>query len=329
MGKTSDQLREEIAAKRDDAAGKIDLIEAKVQDLPSLAKDSVKETVDQQLAQARGIVQDKVGQVKQQIDVPTQVSERPLAALGVAFAGGYLIGKALGGDRNGGTGRGYRADWQQAHSQQSGHMGGGHLGASNAMGMGMGIAGGYAAGQQHAASTPSGSGAWSGLTAQERAEWERQAGRPGGGVMDALRNAARSAGLDDTLASLTGALVTTLTDQFHRTLRETFPEFARHLDEQGGLGQGRGVSSTTGMGMGMGSGSMDGPGRMGGADTAYGPDRQQFSRDFGAAAEGARTYGPGQSESQSWKQGYAGGASIGAVPGDSASAGDANRGANI
>ena len=103
MGQTADQLREEIAAKRDDAAAKIDQIEARVQDLPNLAKETVrgtvdasiqqaKDTVDQSLTQAREVVVDKVGTMKQQADLTTKIDERPLAALGIAFAGGYLLG---------------------------------------------------------------------------------------------------------------------------------------------------------------------------------------------------------------------------------------------
>ena len=201
MGQTADQLRQEIEHKREDAAAKIDRIEAKVQDLPNLAKDTVMSTVDQSLNQARTTVEEKVGQMKEQADVRGQIDQRPLAALGVAFAGGYLLGKIFGGDKqSGGSGYSYQTDWSQAHSTGSSQH------ASS-----MGISSG---GQSHAGSQGS--------------------GQPNA-VVAALKKAAHDAGLDNTLSALSGALVATLTDQFNRTIRETFPEFAQHLEQQGGL----------------------------------------------------------------------------------------------
>jgi ElaB/YqjD/DUF883 family membrane-anchored ribosome-binding protein len=213
MGKTSDQLREEIAAKREDAADKIDQIEAKVQELPNLAKESVMETVDTSIAQAREKVTDTVTQVKQQIDVPGQVVERPLAAVGVAFAGGYLLGKLLGGG-NGSQGR-YRTDWDQAHS---------YSGRQEAAMRANLASGGYTGGQYGSAA-----GVSSGSYGHERQG-------SGEGIAGTLKNAARSAGLEETLSGVGTALIATLTEQFHRTLRDTFPEFAQQLEQQGALG---------------------------------------------------------------------------------------------
>jgi len=222
MGKTSDQIREEIAAKRDDAAHKIDRIEAKVQELPTLAKESVMETVDTSVAQAREKVQETVMQVKTKIDVPGQVTERPLATLGVAFVGGYLIGKLLGGDRHDSHGR-YRTDWEQAQNRTQR--------SSSSSSEQMGITGGYTGGQY-------------GSSSSDSQHIYRQSSGSGEGLKGTLRNAARSAGLEDTLSTLGTALVATLTDQFHRTLRETFPEFAQHIEEQGGLGSKSGSSGS-------------------------------------------------------------------------------------
>ncbi|HEX5500044.1 MAG TPA: hypothetical protein VFX03_12490, partial [Thermomicrobiales bacterium] len=103
MGQTADQLREEIAAKREDAAAKIDRIEAKVQQIPQIAR----ETVDASMLQARASVGEQVNQMAQKFDLRQQVQERPLLALGAAMAGGWLLGKLT--EDNGETNRrGYR-----------------------------------------------------------------------------------------------------------------------------------------------------------------------------------------------------------------------------
>lgn len=243
MGQTADQLRQEIAGKRDDAAAKIDQIEAKVQDLPSLAKETVRGTVDQQinqvresvdaqLNQARETVVQKVGEMKQQTDFRGQIDQRPLAALGVAFAGGYLLSKLIGGDKSSHGGGGhYQSDWSQAHSASGGSASPGSAYEASRMGIsGQGSAS-HAGGQ--APSQPN-------------------------AVVSALKQAAHEAGLDNTLSALSGALVATLTDQFYRTIRETFPDFAQHLEQQGGLGgsqAGGGSRSDSGMGAAFGSSS--------------------------------------------------------------------------
>ncbi len=360
MGQTADQLRQEIASKRDDAAAKIDQIEARVQDFPNLAKETVrgsvdasiqqaKDTVDQSLTQAREVVVDKVGTMKQQADLTTKIGERPLAALGIAFAGGYLLGKVFGGDdkhsshygdgRKQGT---YRTDWSQAHSASShGDHDKSGMAAGAAMGAGMGLASGAAL-HSSGGSTP-GYGSQQGQGA-------------GGGIMGALKQAAQQAGLDDTLSSLSGALVATLTDQFNKTVEETFPDFARHLKEQGGLGargsRQAGGSRQSGGDMGSG-GSMGSGGGVGGYSTGSGSSREGLagsgasgigmgagnqhdgsgsgsgSRDtFGqddTSSDNARTFGArGEGSGEDWKGPFASGASgasVSEMPGDAASAG--------
>ncbi|MDP9363699.1 MAG: hypothetical protein M3Q10_05645, partial [Chloroflexota bacterium] len=96
MGQTADQLRQEIEQKRGDAASKIDQIESRVQDtvgtvqeLPQMAKETVSDTVDQ----VKTSVQNSV----QNIDLSGQIQQRPLAALGAALAGGFLLGGVMGG----------------------------------------------------------------------------------------------------------------------------------------------------------------------------------------------------------------------------------------
>jgi ElaB/YqjD/DUF883 family membrane-anchored ribosome-binding protein len=254
---------------RDDAAAKIHRIEEKVQDLPNIARDTVdatvqqaKDTVDESLHQARAAVGETVSQMKSQMDLPTKIEERPLAAIGIAFAGGYLLGKLFGGGheehRHGAT---YRTDWSQAHSRS---------GEGNRMGMGMGMGMGIAA-------QPSGPGAPYGVSpdqgfAQGMTEQGREPEQENG-MVAAIKHAAASSGLDDTLSQLTSALVATLTDQFHKTLEETFPDFAEHLREQGGMGESNRAGASGGGSAGFGnrgSGSMGDSGAMGGSGSMSG-----------------------------------------------------------
>lgn len=174
MGQTADQLRQEIEAKREDAASKIDQIEARVTDTAQMARDTVTGTVDQ----VKGTVTDTVDQVKQSvqnIDVRKLAEERPLAALGAALAGGFVLGGLL---RGGGGGQG-------GHPNQ-----------------------------------------YPGL-------------QTGG-----LRGVAKSSGLDDTIAALSGTLMGMLAERVRSTVEQNFPEFhqrmQQHTEQQatrGGQGQ--------------------------------------------------------------------------------------------
>lgn len=298
MGQTADQIRQAIAGKRDDAAAKIDEIEARVQDLPNLAKETVRGTVDASLQQARASVEETVGQMKQQMDLRAQIEQRPLAALGIAFAGGYLLGKLIGdgGAEDGAGGRDrYRTDWSQAHSM-GGQQHAGEQGGGAGMSVAAGAAGGYAAAPGQA--------------------------RGQGGLMAVLRRAAHDAGLDDTLSALSGALVATLTDQFHRTIRETFPDFAQHLEQQGGLGSrsgsGSGRSSGTGSSVGssmsgMGGGSST-SGSSGGAAGGFGSSGGIGGAGGGIGAAGGSgqgsgtAYGQGEAQSAGMARSFGSGA---------------------
>ena len=86
MGQSADQLREEIAAKREDAAQKIDAIQAQVEGTVQQVQETVQDTVEQ---------------VKQSFDVRHQIEQRPLLALGAALLAGFAFGSITGGGGDG------------------------------------------------------------------------------------------------------------------------------------------------------------------------------------------------------------------------------------
>ena len=97
MGQSTDQIRQEIDQKRDDAAGKIDQLQSQVQDTADTMRSNVQDTAEQVRDQVKGTVEDTIETVKQNADVRKMIEDRPLLALGVAFAGGYMIGSMTGG----------------------------------------------------------------------------------------------------------------------------------------------------------------------------------------------------------------------------------------
>ena len=115
MGQTADQLRQEIDAKREGAGQKIGAIEAKVEGTVQHVKDTVDDTVES----AKGTVDETVQKMKESVDLVKQIEDRPLVALGVALAGGYLLGK-LSGDDDGDQ----RPNGQSGGARPSGNAGG-------------------------------------------------------------------------------------------------------------------------------------------------------------------------------------------------------------
>jgi hypothetical protein len=153
MGKTGDQLRQELDQTREDASQKIDEIQDRVEDATQKVKDT--------------------------FDVKAQIAERPLVAAGVAVAGGFLLGSVMGGDH------------QNQHGEKS------HQTSQN---------------QQLYPS---------------RQSQESQ----GGGVMGAVHNAAKSAGLDDTLNAMAASVVGALTDQLKNMASEAIPGFSEKFQQ--------------------------------------------------------------------------------------------------
>lgn len=94
MGETTDQLRQQVDQKREDASQKIDQIEQQVMNKAQDIETKVSDTAQQ---------------VKAQMDWRHQVEERPLVAVGAALVGGILLGGIVG-----------KGDHRQSTQQQAG-----------------------------------------------------------------------------------------------------------------------------------------------------------------------------------------------------------------
>ena len=101
MGKSSDQLREEIDRQRDDAGAKIDNLQQQVESQIEGTREQVVDTAEQVRDEATAMVTDSVDAMKQNIenlDIERHVQERPLASVGAALLGGFILGAVLGGN---------------------------------------------------------------------------------------------------------------------------------------------------------------------------------------------------------------------------------------
>jgi ElaB/YqjD/DUF883 family membrane-anchored ribosome-binding protein len=101
MGKSSDQLREEIDQQREDAGARIDHLQQQVEDTIEGTREQVVDTAEQVRDDAKAMVTDTVDSVKQSVenlDIERYVQERPLMSVGAALVGGFILGGLLGGD---------------------------------------------------------------------------------------------------------------------------------------------------------------------------------------------------------------------------------------
>jgi ElaB/YqjD/DUF883 family membrane-anchored ribosome-binding protein len=181
MGEGTDQLRQEIDQKRDDAAQKIDQIEQQVMQTAQQMEQKVTNTAQQiesKVMDTRQQIEDKVMDTKQQIedkvtdtvqqvrekfDWRGQVEERPLVAVGVAMLGGAILGGVLkDGDD---------------HAREASHQ--------------------------------------MGISSQKRS-----------GVGNAIRNAAKDSGLEDTIQKFAHAAFSNLGNQVRDVTERSFPGIA-------------------------------------------------------------------------------------------------------
>jgi ElaB/YqjD/DUF883 family membrane-anchored ribosome-binding protein len=128
MGESTDQIRQEIDRKRDDAAGKIDQLQHQVQDTADQMRANVQDTTGQVIDQVKTGVDDTIESVKQNIDLRQQIEERPLLALGAALVGGFLLGGMTGGRNHHGGSSGFTQSYQPASGQHTAHHDGAHGG---------------------------------------------------------------------------------------------------------------------------------------------------------------------------------------------------------
>jgi len=97
MGQSSDQIREEIDARRGDAADKIDRLQDQVQATADDLRHQARNTMEDAREQVSDTVEDTIETVKENLDFRDQVEQRPLVSLGVALIGGFVLGGMLGG----------------------------------------------------------------------------------------------------------------------------------------------------------------------------------------------------------------------------------------
>ena len=101
MGKSSDEIRQEIDRQRADAGQKINQLEQQVQGQAEHAKEQVMDTAEQLRGEAKALVTDTVDTVKESFNLHDQVQERPLVMAGAALVGGFLLGSMMSGDGGG------------------------------------------------------------------------------------------------------------------------------------------------------------------------------------------------------------------------------------
>jgi len=141
--------------------------------------------------QVRGQVDQVRDQVKQTFNWRNQVDERPLAALGAAFIGGVVLSNVLGGDDDDDR----RQQYRRQHRSDRGRY------SFNTVQYG------------EQGSSPSVAPGMAGL-----------------GVMGAVRKAAKTSGLEDTLNNMTTSFMSTLAERAKEVADRNFPGMADKLD---------------------------------------------------------------------------------------------------
>jgi len=126
MGQSSDQIRQEIDQRRGSAADKIDQLQSQVQGTADQMRGQVQGTVEQVTDQVKDTVDHTIETVKQNMDLKQQIQERPLVALGVALAGGFLFGGLMGdaGQHHSGSQHQFASGTPVGESQSGGAISG-------------------------------------------------------------------------------------------------------------------------------------------------------------------------------------------------------------
>lgn len=143
MGKSSDELRQEIDMHRADAERKINNLQGQIQgtadDLKSQAQGTVEDlrhqvegTANDVRDQVQGTVEDTIQTVKENVDFEKFVQERPLVSLGAALIGGFVLGGILDGSSGGGGGSSHSST-SSGSGSYSGSSGTSHSGISDSI----------------------------------------------------------------------------------------------------------------------------------------------------------------------------------------------------
>lgn len=142
MGKSSDELRQEIDMHRADAERKINNLQGQIQgtadDLKSQAQGTVEDlrhqvegTANDVRDQVQGTVEDTIQTVKENVDFEKFVQERPLVSLGAALIGGFVLGGILDGSSGGGGSS--HSSTSSGSGSYSGSSGTSHSGISDSI----------------------------------------------------------------------------------------------------------------------------------------------------------------------------------------------------
>jgi len=137
MGKSSDEIRQEIDQQRADAGQKINDLEHQIQSQAEHAREQVMDTAGQVRGEAQALVNDTVETLRENVNLQQQVQERPLVAAGAALIGGFLLGSMMDG---GGSHRQPSYSSSGSDTTSSGQPYGGgqaHAGGGNAFSSGI------------------------------------------------------------------------------------------------------------------------------------------------------------------------------------------------
>lgn len=130
MGKSSDELRQEIDESRRDATAKIDQLQNEVQGTAEDLRTQATGAAEDVREQVNSTVNDTIDSVKENVNIEEMVQQRPLVSVGAALIGGFILGGMLGGGGGGGQSRHSGYSQGGSSSDYSGGSGGGGLGDS-------------------------------------------------------------------------------------------------------------------------------------------------------------------------------------------------------
>lgn len=125
MGKSSDELRQEIDQSRRDATSKINQLQDEVQGTAEELRTQASGAAEDVREQVNATVNDTIDSVRENVNIEEMVQQRPLVSVGAALIGGFVLGGMLGGGGGGQSRQSGYAQGTSAPDYGSGHSGGG------------------------------------------------------------------------------------------------------------------------------------------------------------------------------------------------------------